>query len=69
MPRNQQRAGRIELTLMEYRDSDDDAALTDLLADTLHYCAIYGKDFRLALRRAKRHFYFEQQSAEGDSHE
>lgn len=69
MPSNQHRAGRIELTLMEYRDPDDDAALTDPLTDTLHYCAIHGKDFTLALGRAERHFAFERPVDDGGDHE
>ena len=69
MPSNHNRAGRIELTLMEYRDPDDEAALTDLLTDAMHYCAIHARDFALALRRAERHFAFERQSDDGDRHE
>jgi hypothetical protein len=69
MPSNQHRAGRIELTLMEYRDPDDEAALSDLLTDAMHYCHIHGKDFALALRRAERHFAFERQADEGGDHE
>jgi NTP pyrophosphatase (non-canonical NTP hydrolase) len=69
MPSNRHRAGRIETVLMEYRDPDDEAALADLLTDALHYCAIHGKDFALAIERAKRHFAFERQLDEGGDHE
>lgn len=65
MPSNQHRAGRIESTLMEYRDPDDEAALTDLLTDAMHYCAINGRDFEMALKRARRHFAFEREQTEG----
>jgi hypothetical protein len=54
---------------MEYRDPDDEAALSDLLTDAMHYCHIHGKDFALALRRAERHFAFERQADEGGDHE
>lgn len=69
MPSNQHRAGRIELTLMEYRDPDAEAALTDLLTNTLHYCHIHAIDFAVALERAQRHFAFERQLDKGDDHE
>jgi hypothetical protein len=69
MPSNHHRAGRIETTLMEYRDPDAEAALTDLLTDTLHWCHINGKSFAQALRRAERHFAFEREIEEGGGHE
>ncbi len=66
MPSNQHRAARIESTLMEYRDPDDEAALTDLLTDAMHYCSIRGREFDVILKRARTHFIFEQQQTEGD---
>ena len=66
MPSNQHRAGRIESTLMEYRDPDDEAALTDLMTDAMHYCAIRGRDFDVILGRARRHFIFERLQPEGE---
>jgi hypothetical protein len=69
MPSNQHRADRIELMLMAYRDPDDEAALTDLLADAMHYCCIHGKDFALAMQRAETHFAFERQVDDGGEHE
>ena len=69
MPSNHHRAGRIESTLMEYRDPDHEAALTDLLTDALHYCHIHTIDFALAMERAERHFAFERQLDKGADHE
>jgi hypothetical protein len=66
MPSDQHRAGRIESTLLEYRDPDDEAAMTDLLTDAMHYCLMRGRDFELILRRARRHFDFERQQPEGE---
>jgi hypothetical protein len=61
MPSYKYRAGRIELALVEYRDPNDDASLTELLTDALHYGAIHDKDFEWLLKRAKRQFAFECQ--------
>ena len=66
MPSSHHRAGRIDLTILEYGDIDNNAALADLLTDALHWCNVHKKDFAIALDRAKRLFDFEQQLNTGE---
>lgn len=55
---------RIDLILAEQHDQD--AALTDLLTDVMHWAKSTGHDFDAALKSAEMHFSRETDDADED---
>lgn len=55
------RAAKAERAVVPYwlDDPDKDANVTDLLIDTMHYCAVHRIGFNAQLRKARLHFIAE----------
>lgn len=53
---NPERAKRAAKSISRYGDDIDEANLIDLLADAMHWCQQYGRDFEYCLRLARDHF-------------
>ena len=63
--KNDQRANWAHSVLLEFRGltgADAEDAVSDLLADLLHWCDRHGQDFDTELRRARNHYDFETDS-------
>ena len=59
---NEQRSELADRTLrvfMQYSGCDGETALTDLLADLMHWCDEQGLDFETELNRADEHYTHE----------
>lgn len=70
-PTNKERADRMLATLAAYRKAQsgwdmppDEADLSDLLADLMHWCKREGIDFAAELERAQENFQMELLDAE-----
>lgn len=53
---NPKRAQRAARSISRYGDDIDEANLIDFLADAMHWCRQYGRDFDYCLRLAREHF-------------
>jgi len=62
---NEQRARWADAAVLEFRvqtGADIEDAVSDLLADLMHWCDRHEQDFDLELRRAQNHYEIETNS-------